>query len=402
VPFSPQQIDAVKAAVRRDRLLDTAVKLIGVPSPTRSGAAVADRLHEILESDGFAVERPACGWPEAPAVVTRFDSGRRGKTLQFNGHLDTVHLPFVPSRVEDGMLYGSGAIDMKGGVAAMVEALRAVRDSGLLAGGGILLTAHDLHEAPWGDGSQVDRLIEAGYAGDGAMIPEYTAESLPVVGRGLAVLEVSVTRDGEPVHEVLGGIEQPDVIAVGADLVRRLTDLNRQLGERGVAGVGAKRNPGDPRGLKETVFIGQVNSGEIYNQSPTEFRLSGTRRWTRDSNPDDVRREFFELLSAAEEGTGTHVEGEFHFVRDAFELDERDWLVESFQGVCRAVRGGPLPTGVKPFVDDGNTFCAHGIPCVTHGPSGSGAHTLHEQVSVAELERVALYYALCALRFCDA
>jgi acetylornithine deacetylase/succinyl-diaminopimelate desuccinylase-like protein len=423
VPFPPQQIDAVKAAIQPERLLDTAVKLIGVPSPTRSGAAVADRLHEILESDGFPVERPACGWPDAPAVVARFDSGRRGKTLQFNGHLDTVHLPFVPPRVQDGILYGSGAIDMKGGVAAMVEALRAVRDSGLLAGGGILLTAHDLHEAPWGDGSQVDRLIEAGYAGDGALIPEYTAEILPVVGRGLAVLEVTVTRDGEPVHEVLGGIEQPSVIAVGADLVRRLTDLHRQLGERGVAGAGVgcpefnfptadshaqndvygKLNSGHPTPtLKETVFIGQVHAGEIYNQSPTQFRLSGTRRWTRDSNPDDVRREFFDLLSAAEEGTGTHVEGEFHFVRNAFELDERDWLVESFQEVCRAVRGEPLPTGVKPFVDDGNTFCAHGIPCVTHGPRGSGAHTLHEQVSVAELERVAQYYALCALRFCDA
>jgi di/tripeptidase len=66
------------------------------------------------------------------------------------------------------------------------------------------------------------------------------------------------------------------------------------------------------------------------------------------------------------------------------------------------MRGAPLPTGVKPFVDDGNTFCAHGIPCVTHGPRGSGAHTLHEQVPVAELERVAVWYALCAVTFCDA
>jgi acetylornithine deacetylase/succinyl-diaminopimelate desuccinylase-like protein len=386
-----ERVDAITAAVQIERLLDTAVKLIEVPSPTRSGAAVADRLQSILEVDGFHVERPDCGWPEAPAVVARFDSGRRGKTLQFNGHLDTVHLPFVPPRVENGMLYGSGAIDMKGGVAAMVEALRAVRDSGRLVAGGILLTAHDLHEAPWGDGSQVDGLIEAGYVGDGTLIPEYTAEILPVVGRGLAVLEVSVTRHGEPVHEVLGGMEQPNVIAVGADLVRRLTELNRQLGERTTSS-----------GLRETAFVGQVNSGEIYNQSPTEFRLSGTRRWTRGSDPEDVRREFFDLLSAAEEGTGTQVEGEFHFVRDAYELRENDWLVESFQTVCRAMRGSPLPTGVKPFVDDGNTFCTHGIPCITHGPNGSGAHTLHEQVPVDELRRVAVWYALCAATFCDA
>ena len=236
--FDPQRIESLRNAVNLERLLETAVGLIETPSPTRSGAAVANRLQKILEKDGFEVERPECGWSDAPAVVVRFDSGRRGKTLQFNGHLDTVHLPFVPPRIENGMLYGSGAIDMKGGVAAMVEALRAVRDSGMLAAGSLLLTAHDLHEAPWGDGSQIDGLIEAGYAGDGALIPEYTSEILPVVGRGLAVLEIDVTRDGEPLHEVLGGMEQPSVIATGADLIQRLTELNRKLAERILTAAG--------------------------------------------------------------------------------------------------------------------------------------------------------------------
>src|SRR5437763_16919661 len=119
----------VRAAVNRRRLLDTAVGLVEVPSPTGDAGAAADRLAEILHSDGFAVERPTAGWPKAPAVVGRFDSGRPGRTLQFNGHLDTVHLPFAPPKVEGGNLTGSGASDMKGGIAAMVEALRAVRDT---------------------------------------------------------------------------------------------------------------------------------------------------------------------------------------------------------------------------------------------------------------------------------
>src|SRR5437763_17037189 len=90
----------IGSAVKPDRLLDLAVKLVEVPSPTRDGRAVADRLASILAEDGFSVERPNAGWPQAPAVVARFDSGRPGRTLQFNGHLDTVHLPFVPPRVE--------------------------------------------------------------------------------------------------------------------------------------------------------------------------------------------------------------------------------------------------------------------------------------------------------------
>ena len=388
---TPDLTQILQAAVDADRLLKTAIALIETPSPTRSGKAVADKLAEILQADGFDVERPDADWPEAPAVVARFDSGKPGKTLQFNGHLDTVHLPFVPPRVEDGILYGSGAIDMKGGVAAMVEALRAVRDAGVLQGGSILLTAHDLHEAPWGDSAQLDGLIDAGYVGDGVLIPEYTAKTLPVIGRGMAILDIAITRDGEPTHEVMGGIEAPSVIAVGADVVARLQQLHAKLSA-----------DAHPSGLRNTAFIGQINAGEIFNQQPTECRIQGTRRWLPEVAMEDVRREYFDLLAAAETDTGTHIEGEFLLVRDAFELRENDWLVDAFQMVAKAVRGEPLPTGVKPFCDDGNTFSANGIPCITHGPDGSGAHTLHEQVAVAELERVAHWYALAAAVFCDA
>lgn len=388
----PQLVARLRSAIQTDRLVGTAVELVGIPSPTGDAAAVSDRLAEILADDGFDVERPAAGWPKAPAVAARFVVDDAKRTLQFNGHLDTVHLPFVPPRVENGLLYGSGASDMKGGIAAAVEAMRVLKETGALPGGGVLLTAHDLHEAPWGDGSQVDGLIDAGYVGDGVLLPEYLCDQLPVLGRGLAVLEVNVTRSGEPVHEVLGGSEKPSVIQTGAELVQRFAAWDDELRERT-----------HPRGVRESAFVGRVAAGEIYNQSPVEFQLSGTRRWLPQTDADAVRHEFNELLSKVEEGTGTHVEGEFHLVRDAFELDPNDWLAESFQSVCRAVMGEPLPEGVKPFVDDGNTFAARaGVPAITHGPNAKGAHTLHEEVPVAELERVALVYALAAVAFCDA
>ncbi|MCH8830731.1 MAG: M20/M25/M40 family metallo-hydrolase [Planctomycetes bacterium] len=388
----PHLIERLKNALQRDRLIDTAVKLVEIPSPTRDAGAVSDRLAAILADDGFDVERPIAGWKKAPAVVARFSIDDSARTLQFNGHLDTVHLPFVPPRVENGKLYGSGASDMKGGIAAMVEAMRILKETQTLPTGSVLLTAHDLHESPWGDGSQVDALIDDGYVGDGVLLPEYLCDQLPILGRGLAVLEVSVTREGEPLHEVLGGIEQPSVIGTGADIVRRFAEWNQELKQRT-----------HPMGVCESAFVGSVSSGEIYNQSPTEFRLSGTRRWLPGTDADTARREFHDHLAAAESGSGTQVEGEFHFTRDAFELDPNDWLVESFQSVAAAVMGEPLPLGVKPFVDDGNTFAAKaGIPAITHGPNAKGAHTLHEEVPIAELERVALVYALTAITFCDA
>lgn len=380
----------IRSSIKAERLTDLAVKLVEVPSPTRSAGKVADRLAEILSDDGFKVLRIAAGWENAPAVVARLDSGQPGRTIQFNGHLDTVHLTFVPPRIEGGKLHGSGASDMKGGIAAMCEAARAVRDCGALTAGAILITAHDLHESPWGDGSQVDGLIDAGFVGDGVLLPEYLAEPLPIIGRGLAVLKAKLTRDGEPVHEVLGGSEQPSVIAAGAELIRRLGQLDRALALKT-----------HPMAGRESLFIGQVASGEIFNQSPVEFTLAGTRRWLPGTNSDDAKRELLRVLEDVATATGTRAACEFLVARDAFEIDPADPLVAAFQSAHERVAGRRLSLGAKPFVDDGNTFVARGrVAAITHGPAAKGAHTLHEEVAIDELLRVAETYALAAVGFC--
>src|SRR4051812_30489855 len=110
---TPSLTALLRDAVDRERLLDTAARLIAVPSRTGEAGAVLDRPAALRAADGFPVERRAAGPPPAPAVLVRLDSGRPGPTLQFNGHLDTVHLPFVPPGREDGKLTGSGASDMK-------------------------------------------------------------------------------------------------------------------------------------------------------------------------------------------------------------------------------------------------------------------------------------------------
>jgi len=384
-------VELIKNAVHTERLVETAVGLIEVPSPTRDGGAVANRLEEILAADGFEVDRPDAGWPSAPAVAARLDSGRDGKTLQFDGHLDTVHLPFVAPRVENGLIYGSGSCDMKAGVAAAVEAIRVLKETGLLTAGSVLLTAHDLHEAPWGDGAQLDGLIDEGYVGDGVLIPEYQCDQIAVIGRGLAVLEIEVTRDGEPVHEVRGGIEQPSVILAGAELLKRFSELDKR--------VAVKTHPMAGR---ESLFVGQAHGGEIYNQAPTLFEISATRRWLPGASVDDVEAEYRQLLSDTAAATSTHIKGTFQLVRDSFQLDADDPLVETFQSAFRTMSGGALPIGAKPFVDDGNTFSSRaGVPAITHGPNGKGAHTLHEEVPIEELVRVAELYALTAVRFCS-
>lgn len=382
--------EKIRAAIDPQRLADTALALIEIPSPTRSAGRVADRLAEILKRDGFAVERPVADWPEAPAVATRLHTGRPGRILQFDGHLDTVHLQFVPPRYQDGFLFGSGASDMKGGVAACVEALRALRDTGALPGGGVLLTAHDHHEGPWGDRRQLRALIREGYVGDAVLLPEYLATPLPVAGRGVAIFEVRLRRAGEPVHEVLRLPGQPDVLMAGAELALRLRELHARL----------QRDP-HPQAGCDSVFVGRLHSGQLYNQSPVECVLNGTRRWVQPGSAPAVRAEFDAILEQLARANGVQFEVDWAVQGDAFALDLQDPFIAAFQQAHTAVAGAPLPIGGKPFMDDGNTFIALArIPALTHGPAATGAHTLDEKVSLAELVRVAQVYACTGLAYC--
>jgi acetylornithine deacetylase/succinyl-diaminopimelate desuccinylase-like protein len=378
------------AAVNRQRLVATAVDLIAVPSRTGEARAVLDRLAEILSADGFRVERPEAAHPAAPAVAVRFAADRPGRTVQFNGHLDTVHLPFVPPRVEGDRITGSGSSDMKAGVAAAVEALRVLRDTKALTAGAILLTAHDLHETPWGDGRQLDQLIADGYVGDAVLLPEYLCDRLPVIGRGGLTWKVSLRRSGAPVHEVMRPTDEPDVIAAGAELVARLAELNAQLSANS-----------DRLAGPESVFIGQIHSGEIYNQYPQECRLEGTRRWLPRTKRDQVELELRNLLDELRRATGVTTSAEFRLMRDAFLLNQEDVFVAAFQRAYTLTAGQPLPIGAKPFVDDGNSFWSLGkVPAITHGPRAGGPHTLNEWVSIDDLVRVAHVYALTACGYC--
>jgi len=380
----------VSRAVRQDRLLATARTLIDIPSPTGEAGAVSDRLAEMLKDEGFDVSRSDGGYPAAPAVVVRLKGKPGGKRLQFDGHLDTVHLPFVPSTVEGDLLKGSGASDMKAGVVAAVEALRVIRELDLVPVGEILLTAHDLHEAPWGDGSQHENMIREGIHGDAVMIPEYTTDYLPVIGRGNSVFKIVARRTGSKVHEVYRPLDVPHPISVLARIVTAFDELGRELSRQS-----------HPTAGSESLFLGQIHCGEIYNQFPIEGWIEGTRRWLPGRSAIDVDTQLREVLGRIASETGAEIEMKFQVIRDAFELPLEDPLIEAFQSSVSQVRGERLQPGAKPFVDDGSSFWKlAGIPAITHGPKAAGAHTLNEWVSISDLCKVAAVYALTAALYC--
>jgi acetylornithine deacetylase/succinyl-diaminopimelate desuccinylase-like protein len=282
---------------------------------------------------------------------------------------------------------------MKGGLAAAVEALLALRDADALTAGAVLLTVHDLHEAPWGFGQQVDRLIKDGCIGDAVLLPEPLSDHLPVAGRGQACWAATIRRPGAPVHEVMRPVDEPSVIATGAEFVTRLNRLDERLT--------ASASATDPVAGRASVFVGQIHSGEIYNQFPQVCRLEGTRRWVPGTDRAEVEREFRALVADLAEDSGTTIDLEYQLVRDAFFLDQGHPLVATFRHAYEATAGRPLPLGPKPFVDDGNSFWAlAGVPAITHGPRAGGQHTIAEWASIDDLVRVAHLYALTAILYC--
>jgi len=140
--------DALLADIegRADDLVELTRELIRFPTVNPPGDAYrpcAEHLGERLRRRGFSVEylraEGAPGDTDAHPrinVVARWESGRPGPCVHFNSHIDVVEpgegwtVPPFEGVVKDGRVYGRGACDMKGGLAASVIAVEALIDSG--------------------------------------------------------------------------------------------------------------------------------------------------------------------------------------------------------------------------------------------------------------------------------
>jgi acetylornithine deacetylase/succinyl-diaminopimelate desuccinylase-like protein len=234
-------------------------------------------------------------------------------------------------------------------------------------------------------------MIKDGIHGDAVLLPEPLRDVLPIAGRGSSTWKVTIRREGPPVHEVMRPRHEPSVIAAGAELVARLAKLDLELAATPHPLCGAA-----------SVFIGQFHAGEIYNQYPQAAWVEGTRRWLPGTDRAAVELDFRARLADLAAETGTTLTCDWLFIRDAFALDPADPLVVVFQHCYQATSGSLLPTGAKPFVDDGNSFGAlAGVPAITHGPRAGGQHTVSEWVEIDDLVRVAWLYAAIAIEYCN-
>ena len=375
-------LDAALSCISRERAAALTLDLVAIPSPTGDTAEVSERLAAELRDLGMEVEQ-FLRFPETPVVIGRLRGARPGPTLILNGHLDTVPIPHADPERRDGRVYGRGTLDMKGPIAAGVEALRAVREAGLELAGDVLLCAHGLHEAPGGHAEDLIAALEEGaISGDAAIVLEVGHEALPVAGLGSGIYRAHFRRPDEVTHELMtpAGTAHPAFAA--AEAVLALRDFNEQLSRTPLEWIG-----------NESVFVGQLHSGDFFNRFSNHAWIEGTRRYGPDSTADEAAAGLVERLRPIADRFGLQFELEFEKVRDGFRVPLDHPLVGALQQAYESETGRPLkPTGIRIVADAPVFQKVGGIPCLYHGLAGYGAHGDVEWVAEAELERAARVY----------
>lgn len=375
-------------------LLEETYRFVSVPSPTGQEAAFAHAYATVLEKIGLQVELDE-EWPDSPSVIGRWPGTgtetNGGPVLQFDGHLDAIVVPHAPPvlDLEAGVVRGRGSADMKGGLAAIARAVRVLLQAEVPLAGGLLVTAHGLHEAPGGDQRTLRSILRKGVRGDAALVAELSHYDLPITAKGMSIFRIQLARDGGVMHEVeLDRPERNPLYGLRL-LLNGLDAMASRLAERVHPLVGA-----------ESLFVGEVRGGDFYNRVPIEAEVVGTRRYALPGSKELVAAELEELCAEVTKDTGLSLRVELQEVGKPYILDVGEPVIAAVRRGFWHATGGELPLAGAGAVGNAVDFVAQGVPAVYHGVNQATAHSDDEHVSGADLLRAARVYAASAVEFC--
>lgn len=348
-------------------------------------AEIAAFIARWLEKAGLEVQlvETISGRPNVVGIA-RGTGG--GKTLLLNGHMDTVGFSGMEEgwqpRIHDGRLYGRGAYDMKGGLAACMSAVTRARREHLR--GDVILTAV-IDEEYASLGTQD---LAGQFRADGAIVAEFTELQIILAHRGFVWLELETL--GRAAHGSRPDLGVDAIIKMG-QVLKELEDLDQEL----------RSYSTHPLLKSGSLHASLIQGGQEKSSYPESCRLWVERRTLPGESPEQVKGEITRILQKLQVLDPTfNAEVRLDLHRSSLQTAPDTEIARVVRSAAAHVLGRDAEIAGVPFWTDAALLSTAGIPSLLFGPSGEGAHASEEWVDLASVQACADVYLAAALEFC--
>lgn len=366
-----------------------AIESVNLAYPGGTGeAAMADYVETWARGAGLRVERQELETGQANVLVT-LDVPNPTGTLLFEAHMDTVALApmeqALDAGVRDGRVYGRGACDTKGSMAAMMVAMErlATRRDDLAVNVALVAVVDEEHTF-----TGVLRYIDSDAEATAAVVGEPTDLRLVIAHKGCVRGEIRTTGKAAHSAEPHLGVNAIDAMA---DVLVGLRELPETLGWQSHPLLGSP-----------TFSVGLIEGGTGVNVVPAACAITYDRRILPGERPDAALAEIDAVLAGVQtrREDATIERPAPYLVSDSLDTDPDEPLVVAGSAACEAAGLDPAPIGVPYGTDASKLQTRRGIPAVVLGPGSiAQAHGADEFVPIDELRRAAEIYAGIAMRF---
>jgi succinyl-diaminopimelate desuccinylase len=301
------------------------------------------------------------GLPVLVAEVGRCAPEADCPEVVFHGHLDVVPgraEQFQP-RIEGDRLFGRGAYDMKGGLAAMMCALKDLERQERVR---VRLVCVPDEESEEIDERSTERMVRLGLGGDFAITGEPTNLHIGIQAKGVLVMRIQV--HGRSAHSSTPWLGDNAVLK-GVDVFRAIESLpfSRESSEMFD---------------RPSINLGRIAGGDALNRVPDECTMWVDVRYLPGQEPGDILAQVREIPGI--EVTRT-------FIWPTVAVSRSNSFVRALRdAVARAALGEVMSVG-RDGASDAASFIQAGIPAVEYGPVGAGHHGPEEWVSLSSLAR---------------
>lgn len=358
-------------------MIELLTTLVNFETPTL-GKPLVDKLGNYLESQFRELGADeVIRYPQEKVgdiLWAKWNPNAPGKAIMFLIHIDTVWkegtLAERPVRIEDGILYGPGAIDMKGGITVVLEAIRGLKDRGEFPNRPVwvLMTTDEEVGSIYSNAIIKEVASQSGLTL--VMEPATPEEALKTWRKGIATYKIEI--DGLPSHAGNAPEKGINAIIEFAQQAMRLRDMNDY--QRGTS-----------------VSVTMVEGGSATNVIPAKVVAHVDTRSLTVQTWDEI----YEAMMALEPimpGAKVRVEK-----INGHKPMEHDALMIKTFAQCKAIGanyGLTIREDGSGGASDGNTVASLGVPVLDGlGPQGDGLHALHEQVVIDSMPRRATLLA---------